>query len=286
MQPPRDNEASAPTAHWSAVAQRWELVGSPLRPSATDCEVYAAAVRSWHVQDRAPRALILGVTPELYRLPWPNGSSVTAIDHTQAMIDALWPGPQGTALNAEWTGIPLPAGSIDVALCDGGFHLLSHPEQQMSMVRSLASVLTPAGLFIVRLFVPPKHQETAEHVLDELDVGAIPNLNVLKLRLGMALQPSAQEGVELHSVWTALHSRFPDLTALAQHLNWDLAHLQAIDTYRNCASRYHFVSADTVQRMFCSVEGGFDLVSVHTCAYELGERCPLLVFRRRDAVRS
>ncbi|HEX2880768.1 MAG TPA: class I SAM-dependent methyltransferase [Polyangiaceae bacterium] len=270
-------------SHWSAVAERWKLVGPPLRPSSVDAEEYARVVLDWAAVQGSPRALILGVTPELYGLPWPTGTTLSAVDHTQAMIDALWPGPKGSALRAEWTDLPVPSGSVDIAVCDGGLHLLSHPNQQLAMVRSLERVLVVGGLFIVRLFVPPAQQESVDRVLRDLDSGAIPNLNVLKLRLGMALQQSATEGVELHHVWSVLQSQFPDFEALARRLGWELAHLQAIDTYRNCQSRYHFVSLEEVQQMFCGEDPAFELVSVHAGSYALGERCPLVVLRRLRA---
>lgn len=267
-------------SHWSAVAERWKLVGPPLRPSPEDEREYSRVVLDWSHSHGSPRALILGVTPELHGLPWPAGTDLKALDHTQAMIDALWPGPKDAALRGEWTDILLPAGSVDLVLCDGGLHLLSYPSQQRAMVRSLKRILVVGGLFVVRLFVPPAQRETVDAVLRDLASGTIPNLNVLKLRLGMALQQSATEGVELHDVWSALQAQFPDFEGLAHRLGWDLAHLQAIDTYRNCRSRYHFVSVEAAQAMFCDDEAGFELVSVHTRSYALGERCPIVVFRK------
>ena len=79
--------------HWSDTARLWEQLGPPLRPSREDTEFVQSAIDAWAVGKRAPRALILGVTPELYKLRWPAGADVLAMDHTQAMIDCVLPRP-------------------------------------------------------------------------------------------------------------------------------------------------------------------------------------------------
>lgn len=268
--------------HWQNVAQRWQLLGSPLRPIAADVAAFERAIRNWSEHyEKPPRGLILGVTPELYRLHWPAGSRVSAVDHTQAMIDALWPGPQGDAHRGEWTELPFDDAAFDVVLCDGGFHLLDHPHGQRRLVQQVARVLCDGGLFVLRLFVPPTVRESPEQVLQALASGGIPNLNVLKLRLGMALQADEQGGVALHGVWHTLCTAQPDFPALAARLGWELPHLQAIDSYRNSPNHYHFVSTARACQLFCQDPGGFALVTTQTCTYELGERCPIVVLRRQ-----
>ena len=271
----------APAGHWPVIARRWSLVGPPLRPSADDVAVYAEVARS----RPAPRALILGVTPEIYRLPWPDGADVVAVDHTRAMIEAVWPGPPDAAVCADWTDLPLESGSRHLAFCDGGLHLLPYPEGQSAVVESLARVLAPGGLLALRLFVPPDppvgvDRETAAAVIDDLHAGRIASLNVLKLRLGMALQRDAHAGVVLGSVYDRLLEAAPDLPALAAAIGWPLDQTLAIDSYRGSTARYSFASLDQVRDLFCMAPGGFDLVSVRTPTYDLGERCPILVLRR------
>src|SRR5205823_2871589 len=131
---------------------------------------------------------------------WPAATDLAAADHTRSMIEAVWPGPRSAVVCADWTDLPLEEKSRDLVLCDGGLHLLSHPHAHRRWVRELRRVVTVNGLCILRLFVPPQHRETAAGVLRELLAGAIPNLNVLKLRLGMALQESSEAGVQLGDV--------------------------------------------------------------------------------------
>lgn len=268
------------SAHWLEIARRWYQVGPPLRPSAPDLAACAAVVQCWSVFHGAPRALILGVTPELYHLPWPAGTELAAVDHTPAMIEAVWPGPGDAVLCANWMDLPLESASRDIVLCDGGLHLLAYPLAQQQLVRSLRRIVAPGGLCIFRLFVPPVQREAPESVLRDLLAGCIPSLNVLKLRLAMALQETSEAGVQLAQVWDALHQAAPDFNQLAAQLGWSLDHLLAIDTYRDCTSRYHFLDALQVVRLFAEEPGGFTFATMTVPRYELGERCPTVVFRR------
>jgi SAM-dependent methyltransferase len=256
--------------HWQEIAGKWAQVGPPLRPSAQDIEGFQKLIRG-------TRALILGCTPELYRLAWPDGTDLLAMDHTRNMIDTVWPGPRDAILCADWTAMPLQPGSRDIVLCDGGFHLMSHPEGQQRFVRSLKSVLAPGGVYGVRLFVPPAVKESKEYVLQDLLDQRVPNLNILKLRLGMAIQESPSQGVRLGDVWSALHQAAPDFEKLAESIGWPIEHLKAIDTYKNSDARYCFVTPEEVEALFSD---GFMLESKQVPTYELGERCPILAFRR------
>jgi hypothetical protein len=65
---------------WSVYARQWDLLGPPLRPSAEDTRIVDAELAAWtSVHRRAPRALLLGVTPELAGAAWryDAGTAVT-----------------------------------------------------------------------------------------------------------------------------------------------------------------------------------------------------------------
>jgi SAM-dependent methyltransferase len=265
---------------WSAVARQWEQIGQPLRPTAQDLDFVSAAIGTWVSQHHTPRALVLGVTPELYNLPWPLGTDILAIDHTQAMIDAVWPGPKDAAICAEWTEMPLPDSSRDIVLCDGGVILLHYPDDHRKFVDQLSRIIAPGGLCILRLFVPPEEREDIESVFRDLLESRIANLNLLKLRLGMAMQPSASQGIQPRQVWNAIHQVAPDLDHLAERIGWPIEHLLAINAYRDRATSYHFLSIQQVLELFCTTQAGFEHESTHIPDYELGERCPTLVLRR------
>ena len=264
------------SGHWADIARQWKQVGPPLRPSEEDIRFCRDATRHF----RAPRVLILGVTPELYQLPWSPGADVIGADHTQAMIDCVWPGPRDAVVRADWTALPLEASSREIVLCDGGINLLSYPSDHEKLARCLRRLIAPGGLCILRLFVPPKERESPQAVLDDLLAGRVRNLNILKLRLGMALQRDVASGVELAAVWNALHAAAPDFEKLATKLRWPIEHLLSINTYRDCPKRYHFLSEEEVRQFFCDDPGGFEIDAIQFPSYELGERCPTVIFRR------
>src|SRR5690606_18359058 len=122
----------------------------PLRPSSDDVAAYTEALRG--LDAPAPHALILGVTPELYRLPWRDGTTLLAVDSTQAMIDAVWPGDPAVAFRASWTSLPLPDASQHIVVCDGGLAMLRYPDQQRALATELRRVIAPDGLFVLRLY--------------------------------------------------------------------------------------------------------------------------------------
>ena len=140
--------------HWTKISRRWKQLAPPLRPCAEDIAGYTEVIRLWTTSFGVPRALILGVTPELYYLSWPAGKELIAVDHTQGMIDTVWPGPKSSAICAGWTELPLPDRSRDVVLCDGGLNGLSYPDDLSRLVHELHRVVAPNGLCGIRLFVP------------------------------------------------------------------------------------------------------------------------------------
>ena len=138
----------------------------------------------------------------------------------------------------------------------------------------------PDGLCILRLYAPVGERESPADVLRDLTEGRISNPNILKLRLGMAMMADVDEGVELDAMWRAVHEVAPDLEALAARIGWEAEHALVLNTYRGSTLRYHFVTVDQVRAMFCAEPGGFELAGLRVPSYELGERCPTLVFRR------
>ena len=65
-------ENAAGAANWGKASRQWSLVGSPLRPDASDVAFAEAAIAErFRATGRPPRAVLLGVTPELAACRWP-----------------------------------------------------------------------------------------------------------------------------------------------------------------------------------------------------------------------
>jgi SAM-dependent methyltransferase len=176
--------------------------------------------------------------------------------------------------------MPLPNESRELALCDGGMILLEYPRAHRALAEQLHRLLVPGGRAIFRLFVPPQKSETKETVLDDLAHGRIANLNILKLRLGMAMQPSVDQGVAIDDVLRAVESVEGDLPRLAQRLGWTWDHMRVIEAYRNSPARYHFVSEAQLTKLFCH-DGRFAPLGRWQGSYPLAERCPIVAFERQ-----
>jgi SAM-dependent methyltransferase len=273
-------DSSGSADYWPQIARQWAQVGPPLRPCPEDLAFCGEAIGRWARGKGAPRALILGVTPEFCHLPWPAETDLLAVDNTQAMIDYVWPGPRGSAICADWITLPVEASSRDIVLCDGGLHVLPYPQGQRNLIQKLRQAMTPGGLCICRFYMPLDRRESPEAVMENLLAGKIPNLNILKIRLWMSLWREPAVGVELAQVWNVVHRMASDLTQLAARIGWREEHLRAIEAYRDCATRYYFFSLSDVRYLFCQDPGGFEVEAIQVPDYELGSQCPTIVFRR------
>lgn len=253
--------------HWPTHARQWARIGPPLRPSPADVALMEAAVAG----RAAPRALLLGVTPELATMAWPAGTRLTAIDHSEAMIDAVFPAGAGDALRGEWTAIPRPDASFDVVVGDGCLSCLAYPVGYAAVGAELRRVLAPGGRVVLRLFalVP----EPLAQVADDLHAGRIAGFHALKWRIAMAIQP-ADRTVAVAEILAAFDRIAPDRDALP----WPRETVDTIDAYRGSTIRYTFPTADEQVAAL-----GIPLTEIRHAGYELGDRCPTVVLDSRDA---
>lgn len=255
--------------HWNAIAENWRGVGPPLRPSAADLAVYAKFAARSH------RPLILGVTPELFRL-FPENADIIALDHTKCMIDTVWPGSPETALLADWRDMPLPAAARDLALCDGGLPLNAYPAAQTAIAAEIARVIGRGGYFVTRLFIPPAVHESADEVCADLLAGRIASVDLLKVRLWAALQSDPAAGVSLGAVWDRIYRDIsgPELSGMT---GWPPEAVATLESYRGETRRYHLVTIAQARELFAAA---FTLKAVHVPHYSYGERFPILVFSK------
>jgi hypothetical protein len=265
---------------WAEVARNWKNHGPPLRPSPQDLLFSEEAIAAWRGQGAPPRVLLLGVTPELYALPWREGTDFLAVDRTMAAIEAVWPGPREAVRCEDWLEMSLPAASRDIVLCDGGLNLLAYPEEQRILASILREILAAEGVCILRLFVRPPERETPDAVVADLLAGRVPNMNVLKLRLWAALQESPVQGVELDAVWRTVQGAAGSLEKLASKVGWPLEETLFINAYRGSTARYWIGTVDEVATIFCQTVGGFELASIRVPTYERGRQCPTVVLKR------
>jgi uncharacterized protein YbaR (Trm112 family) len=102
----RDVDAST-DARWDALSRLWSSIQPPLRPGRPGVDVLQRLVAEGCTGQRAtrPRALLLGVTPEIATMRWPAGNRLLALDFCSAMIRNVWRAPENEdamVARADW----------------------------------------------------------------------------------------------------------------------------------------------------------------------------------------
>lgn len=278
----QDSRPGRASAHWDAHAARWQLIGPPLRPAKQDLDYLRDSVarlgRVSGASQPARRALLLGVTPEIAELAWQPPYQLLAVDKSEGMVNAVWPGDTATrrAVVGDW--LAFREAPFDLVVGDGIFTLFDFPDGYARLAAALAQLVAAGGLLSVRLFCRPEPSESPEQVFRALFAGAIGNFHVFKWRLAMALQGDATRGVRLADIWTTFCEHGESVTAVAARSGWPEPVVGTIEGYRDIEDRYSY---STAYEVVDALAEGFELVETWRPSYELGERCPHLSFRRR-----
>lgn len=267
--------------HWRRHAQQWDSVGPPLRPDRDDV---AVAQRLVHRARRMAgggslRIALLGVTPELAGMAWPQGSRLLPVDRSVEMIRGILPRRAAVPMMpvcAGWLQLPLGDDSLDCVVGDGCFTVLEHVEAHRRLCRELCRVLRPGGCFVIRLFVQSPERESPAAVFDELAAGTIGSFHVFKWRLAMALHDNLDEGIPVRDIWRRWSQAGVAAEGLAARLGWSLDAVRTIEVYRDSPARYTFPTLDQAREVLAE---HFEELECHVPAYELGDRCPSLLLR-------
>jgi len=274
--------STASAGHWSGHAERWQDLGAPLKPLREDMDAVIAAYG-----DLAPRAdgfdaLLLGVTPQLATLPWPAHTRLTAVDHAFGMVSRVWPGGpaggRGGAIVADWRALPLGDRSIDFVAGDGSYNSVESIAAQRAVSAEVVRVLRAGGSFALRVYVRPEEQTSPAEVVDQLRRGAFASFSAFKMRLLMAMPPSADGSIRLGDAWERWAEGAIDPAALAAARGWPAAAVATIDAYRGSDARYVFLSLAETREVLAP---HFTEVRAVTKRYELGALCPTLVLKPR-----
>jgi SAM-dependent methyltransferase len=272
-------------AHWNAYSARWKLVGQPLRPGPSDIAYLRSSVaRLWSPRatlqglEREP-ALLLGVTPEIANIDWQPPLELLAVDKSEGMVRAVWPGDTSTrrAEVGDWLELQAPSGGFSLVVGDGVFSIFDYPAGYEHLAQALGRLTRPGGLLSLRLFCRPERCERVEEVFDALAAGSIGNFHIFKWRLAMALQGDATRGVRLADIWDSFRAHVPSIAELARHRAWPEPEARTIESYRDVEDRYSF---STQAEVVSALASSFELLETWQPDYELGERCPHLTFRR------
>jgi len=272
--------AAAPRDHFSKIVAQWSHFGPPLRPSPDDS---AAVQRAAARLGAGAHVVVLGLTPEIIGCDWPADVRLSAVDHSQKMIDALWPPERGPAnaevMLADWCAMPIAPGTIDLVAGDGCYILLAYPDGYDKLTSAVCRVLRIGGRFVVRVFLRPDHPESVADIAHAMAAGQIGSVHALKLRLLAAMHDVKGAGSRLDDVWRAWKSLPPLPAALKGVRGWTAEEITGIESYCAMDARYFLPTLAEFRR---SMAPYFDEVECSFGGHELGDRCPTFELVRRD----
>ncbi|MCB0190031.1 MAG: methyltransferase domain-containing protein, partial [Caldilineaceae bacterium] len=116
-------------------------------------------------------ALLLGVTPAIATMKWPRRSRLLAVDSSEGMLDAIWPGDEPgvrLARAGNWLTLPVKSGSCTTVIGDCSFNCVAFPTVVQQLAASVARVLKEDGVLILRLYVQPERAHSLEQYFDDL----------------------------------------------------------------------------------------------------------------------
>lgn len=271
-------------SYWDSLAHQFQHQQSPLRPCAEDMRLLHQIVQDQSVRNSHPhnRALLFGVTPEIATFSWPSNTSLLAIEKSQAMIDLIWPGniPGRREVKCgNWLDIELEEASFNFVVGDGFLTGFAYPDQCRQIADKISRWLKPDGLLIARLFVRTAKKETHEAILTDLRAGKIKRFDILKWRLGMAIQENVRQGVivdDIHRAWKRIEAEWP---SLPEEAGWPRPTVDTIKLYESRTDRYVF---PTIEELNDALSIQLEPVSTTIPDYDFGECCPTLVYRPRN----
>ena len=268
-------------SYWSQMnTQAFLSIPPPLRPSAEDLDHYARLSARWQGAGDAPRLLVLGCTPDFWRLPLPQGTRRLAIDRSPLMLEHLWPGGSAHGMHADWSELPLTDASQDLVLCDGGFTLLDFPGRQRIVAAEIARVLSPGGLLLLRVHPRPSPAEPVDTVIAEFQAGRVANSSELKLRLGAALCEDPRSGTALDQVWQVFHRAVREIDGLPKLSGWPQQDIERMRAYAGCMDRYTFPTLDEQLGIFAAAGSPFTLLAIERPGGKRGFVSPILALQR------
>lgn len=262
----------------------WPLMQAPLRPSAGNLAAFQAVIDDWRAAHpgQSPRGLILGATPELWELDWPDRNRVSMVDPDPERVHQIWPGPEASRWVARWVTIGPSDGLFDIVLCDAGLQTLAYPNVQANLRRHLAAVMQKGSLLALRLIAPPAQRETTVGVAGELWAGNIADMSQLLIRLSHSLQQSPTVGVRDSAVWLKFCSLCKDWDLLLARTGWSPETIAIAERYRFSPVNQYFVSPGEVLGVFASAEGApFEMVRLVTGGGPMAAQCPVMTLERR-----
>ncbi len=269
--------------YWNVFGENYRNLAPPLKPSVEDVAVVEDTLARWH-RGRCGRkldALLCGVTPALAALRFPAPTRLLAVDRSEPMIRAIWPGNDASrgAVRASWLALPCAGHRCDIVVGDACFNCMDFPLGYRALCAALHEVLLRDGIVVMRFFVRPERREDLDAVFADLDAARIPSFHIFKWRLAMALQESTSAGIVVNDIYEAWAARGIGSQDLAARLDWPESAINTINAYRGMGTRFSFPTVAEVRE---TLTERFEEVLFREPGYAFGERCPMFAVQPRE----
>ena len=234
-------------------------------------------------RDADSRLLVLGVTPEMIQLDWPPAAHMVAVDSSPAMIASTWRphrSLRSSVVCARWQDMPLPTAAFDAVVGDGSLNALSSLDHYGQVLRQVARVLKPGGVFVLRCFVRPDKIETPEHVLAQARAGAFPTTAAFRMRFAFAVT-GTDGSIALARMRDTFNALAPDRDDLARAAGWPRDHIDRVDVDKDSGVKLTF---PTQSQFVALAKPFFELESSMRGTYLLSDQCPTQLFRPRSVM--
>jgi hypothetical protein len=270
-------------SHWDEQAKQWKYITEPLKPSAIDINNLTHWIyKLYETRNQPLTVLLLGVTPEIVNIHWPEGTRLFAIDKNMAMLTSVLPRStsfiQPIALTADWLHFPLKSASFDMVIGDGCYNLLAWSEYE-SLTKAIKSLLNnEGGVFISRFFLRPEHNESLDSLKQKIINQHFDNFSAFKLTLLMTLQHDVNKGVCLKEVWDCWDQHFKQIVFAYQHnLAWADDAVNVINNYKN---KHVFYTFPTLVEVKNHLQKNLREEKIFIPSYQLGDHCPTFKYAK------
>ena len=265
---------------WAQQSVRWQNVGLPTRPTPEDIELmHSLAINQ---NSKLEQVAVLGVTPEIIQMRWPDSVKLNAYDLSEEMILSVWePNCKvfSKVWHADWQSLPIGDGEIDLFIGDGCLTALAGIEKGTAVFKELVRCLKPSGRVVMRCFIRPENKEPIEEIIADVKSHKIKFFGSLKWRIAMALCDDVTSNVMPSEICRIFNESFPDRIALSRKTGWSLETINTLDSYNNMTSPFTFPSLLEIQNI---VKPLFNIQEIKYGSYELSSRCPVISFFKKE----
>lgn len=267
---------------WAQQSLRWQSVGLPTRPTPEDIELMHMLAVSHNL--KLKKVSVLGVTPEIIQMRWPDGVELDAFDLSQEMISSVWKPNKNKKVfskvhQADWQSLPIADGAMDLFIGDGCLTALPGIEKGAAVFEELFRCLKPGGRAVIRCFIRPENKETLEKIISDVESHNIQFFGSLKWRFAMALCNDVTSTVMPSHICNTFNEHFPDRVELSKKTGWNLETINTIDSYIDMTNPFTFPLISEVQNI---VDSLFNIEEIKYGSYELASRCPVISFLKKE----